>query len=141
MKVDKKEVGKRIERIRRSSGKNMREFGELINSHLKLPLDTSPSDSIVSRWEKGKSIPNNERLKAIAEIGNITVDELLYGQQANFNKYQMRLLEEMKLNLAPKNLIINSVSLIESEEVMNRLSGEEVCEVIEEYAKWWRNDK
>jgi transcriptional regulator with XRE-family HTH domain len=37
------------------------------------------SDSLVSRWERGVNLPNNTRLERIAEIGNITVDELIYG--------------------------------------------------------------
>lgn len=138
MKVDKKAVGQRIRNIRTDVlGVSMSKFAELVNN--KLNIDTTKSGT-VSNWETGKNLPNNERIKVIADLGNITVNELLYGQQANFNKYQEYLLEEMKINLAPKNLIINSVSMIESEEVMNRLSGEEVCEVIEEYAKWWRSD-
>lgn len=33
----------------------------------------------VFNWEKGRNLPNKENLKAISEIGKITVDELLYG--------------------------------------------------------------
>ena len=56
-----------------------------------------------------------------------------------FNKYQERLLQEMKLNVAPKNILINSISLINAEEALNRLDGNQIAEVIEEYARWWRN--
>ena len=136
MKVDKKAVGQRIRNIRIELGLTLNEFAEKVDG-TKSDIERAGR---VHMWENGYNLPNSKRLKVIAKIAGITVDELLYGQQANFNKYQERLLEEMKLNLAPKNLIINSVSMIESEEVMNRLSGEEVCEVIEEYAKWWRNE-
>lgn len=70
--INKKNVGNRIFSIRKSLGYTMKEFGQKIGT-------PTASDSIVSRWENGKSLPNNERLKKIAELGNITVDELLYG--------------------------------------------------------------
>lgn len=72
MNINKVEVGKRIFAIRKSMGLTMKEFGELMG-------DPAASDSIVSRWEKGVSIPNNERLKRIAELGGITTDDLLLG--------------------------------------------------------------
>lgn len=48
----------------------MKEFGNLIEG---------AAQSLVTRWENGTSIPNNERLKQLASIGGITVNELLYG--------------------------------------------------------------
>ncbi|MHC5269287.1 helix-turn-helix domain-containing protein [Enterococcus sp. LJL98] len=71
MKMNKKGVAKRILDIRLSLGKNTREFGEL--------FDPPASDSIVSRWESGKSLPNASRLTQLAGIAHITVPELLYG--------------------------------------------------------------
>ncbi|HEA0021265.1 helix-turn-helix domain-containing protein [Staphylococcus aureus] len=40
--------------------------------------------SIVSKWEKGLTKPNNERLKEIAELGNVSVDYILYGSIINY---------------------------------------------------------
>lgn len=62
------DLGKKIKKIRLEHGLNLREFGEKINNS---------SDSLVSRWEKGHSIPRQDRLKKIAEFTNITVEELL----------------------------------------------------------------
>lgn len=67
--MSRKFISQRIKIIRLSLGKNKREFGEI--------FDPPASDSIVSRWEADKSIPNAERLKKIADLGNISVDELL----------------------------------------------------------------
>lgn len=67
--MNRKVTGQRIKSIRLSLGKNKREFGELFN-----PM---ADNSNVSRWESGKSIPNNKRLKRIAELGELSVDELL----------------------------------------------------------------
>ncbi len=70
MNVSKIELGQRIKAIRLSTGLNMREFGEKI---------FNSADSLVSRWEKGKSIPNHKRLIEIAKLGDVTVSYLLYG--------------------------------------------------------------
>ncbi|WP_065580946.1 helix-turn-helix domain-containing protein [Staphylococcus hominis] len=75
IKPNKKEVGNRIKLIRLNNSDNLREFGEKIDN---------AADSIVSRWEKGKSLPNSKRLKLISEIGDVSVDYLLYGNPINF---------------------------------------------------------
>ncbi|MGX7059867.1 helix-turn-helix domain-containing protein [Vagococcus humatus] len=77
MEINKTEVGKRISIIRKSLGKNMDEFGELVSG---------ASKSNVSKWENGVSLPSNERLKIIAEIGNTTVENLLHGEQITLEK-------------------------------------------------------
>lgn len=60
-------LGQRIKEIRINLGVTMEEFGKL--------LDASKGN--VSMWESGKVTPNNLRLKAIADIAGISVDELL----------------------------------------------------------------
>ena len=72
----KKVIGERIKDIRLNKGMTLEEFGKLFNA----------SKSIVYRWENGTSFPNPERLKAIAKIGDTTVEELLYLNQVEFNK-------------------------------------------------------
>ena len=66
---DKKLVGERIKNIRLQSGKTQETFGEIF----------SASKGNVAMWEKGKTLPNAERLKKISEFGNISVNQLLYG--------------------------------------------------------------
>ncbi|WP_277630364.1 helix-turn-helix domain-containing protein [Atopococcus tabaci] len=73
MKVNNREVGKRIKSIRMALGMTLEEFGERI--------DKTASKSNVNHWEAGRSIPKPSRIKRIAEIGNISTDELLYGKQ------------------------------------------------------------
>ena len=70
-------LGERIKRIRVEYGDNLQEFGKRIAEKMGIPKDQAPADSLVSRWEKGKNRPNSERLKAIAELGGITVNQLL----------------------------------------------------------------
>lgn len=73
MEIDKKLVGERISVIRKSLGLTMEQFG-----HRVLNADRS----LVSKWERGKAVPNNARVKIIAELGSISVNELLYGKLA-----------------------------------------------------------
>lgn len=61
-------LGKKIKNIRLEQGLTMIEFGEKINNS---------SESLVSRWEIGLSIPRQDRLKKIAEFANVTVEELM----------------------------------------------------------------
>ena len=70
-------VGERIKRIRVEYGDNLQEFGKRISEKMGIPREQAPADSLVSRWEKGKNRPNSDRLKAIAELGGITVNQLL----------------------------------------------------------------
>jgi len=68
MNIDSQvDIGNRIKAIRQSRGENQTEFAKKIKA-------TLPA---VSNWETGRNIPNNKRLKAIADIGNMSVDELL----------------------------------------------------------------
>lgn len=64
-------VGSRIRHIRDTKGLTMKQFGEL--------FDPPASKGLVSNWENGYNLPNQERLKKIAELGGITVQELLHG--------------------------------------------------------------
>lgn len=75
MEINNKEVGVKIKSIRQELGKTTKEFGSLIDG---------ASDSLVSRWERGVNLPNSKRLKLIADIGNISVNELLYGSIENY---------------------------------------------------------
>lgn len=81
--IQKKQVGNRIKRIRKSRGENQTEFAKKINA-------TLPA---VSNWETGRNIPNNERLKIIADIANLSVAELLYGNndfELDAEKYMLK---------------------------------------------------
>lgn len=60
-------LSRRIKEIRKQLGLSMSEFGE--------KLDTSKNS--VSQWESAKVIPNAERLRKIAELGEVPV-EFLY---------------------------------------------------------------
>lgn len=67
--VDKKAVGRRINKIRISKACTLEEFGNILKA----------GKSNVRKWEIGEVLPNKERQKKLAKMGNMTVNELLYG--------------------------------------------------------------
>jgi transcriptional regulator with XRE-family HTH domain len=85
--MENNSIGKKIKNIRLSLGMTAEEFGKMF---------TPPAaKSIVSRWEKGKSLPNPKRTKKIAELGNTTVEDLL-GEEKYLNKENDFLSENIK---------------------------------------------
>lgn len=83
---DKKNIGLRIKSIRQNLGMTLEEFGKLLNA----------GKSNVRKWEIGASLPNPERIKNIAKLGNMTVDELLYG---SLSEHISRLLTALEVRL------------------------------------------
>ena len=60
-------LGQRIKEIRINLGETMEEFGKRFNT----------SKGTVNNWEKGRNLPNKANLKSIADLADISVDELL----------------------------------------------------------------
>lgn len=69
---NKKEIGSRIKSIRISQGLSMEEFGK--------KFEPKATKGTVSNWENGNYLPNNERLKRISEIGQVSMLYLLEGK-------------------------------------------------------------
>lgn len=69
MDINNKKVGLKIRQIRQNLGMTQQEFGDLFDA----------TRSNVSKWERGSSLPNKERIKKVASVGNTTVNNLLYG--------------------------------------------------------------
>lgn len=67
--IDKKQVGQRIKDIRLEKGMTLEEFGKIFNA----------TKGNVLKWEKGRNLPNKERLRKIADLAGITVQKLLEG--------------------------------------------------------------
>lgn len=66
-------VAIKISKIRFQHNMMMEQFAEAIN---KILGTTACSVGTVSNWERAVSLPNSKRLKAIAELGCVTVKEL-----------------------------------------------------------------
>ena len=69
--INKECIGARIREIRLARGETMEEFGERFEAR----------KGVVNNWEKGRNLPNKRRIKAIAGMANISVQELLYGMK------------------------------------------------------------
>lgn len=101
MKPNKKLVGKRIQAIRLGKGLTLEQFGELIGaskssiSEWESRKHLPPAKSIISRWEKGVMLPNFSRLERVAKLGNMTVNELLYGD----NEHDIEDLEQQLMEI------------------------------------------
>lgn len=81
------DLGQKIKELRMNKGLTMEEFGKLFDA----------SKSIVSRWERDISVPNEKRLKHIAKLANKSVSELIYGvPSANTIKQLIKYLEKQE---------------------------------------------
>ena len=67
--INKAYVGARIREIRLASGMTLEEFGKLFGA----------SKGSAQGWEKGRNLPNKRRIKSIADMANISVQDLLHG--------------------------------------------------------------
>ena len=69
--MNQEKIGKFIAELRVKEGYTQKELGELLNI----------TDNSVSKWERGINAPDISQLERIAEIFNITIDELLKGER------------------------------------------------------------
>ena len=67
--IDKEAVGARIKQIRMNKGYTLEAFGKLFGA----------KKGNVQQWEKGRSLPNKERITTISKIADMNVNELIYG--------------------------------------------------------------
>lgn len=79
-------VGTRINEIRLSKGLTMKDFGEKIDSKV--------TKGTVNNWEKGRARPRKDRLKKIAELGQVSVNYILYGESKELNQELYEYLKE-----------------------------------------------
>ena len=110
--IDKKETGNRIKQIRFSKGDTLEDFGIRIARVLNIPSSKAPSKSNISKWEAGSSLPNKIRLKAIADIGEIPVEELLYGSIEKNSSIDDKLFNTLEKFIARKNGILQEIKLL-----------------------------
>ncbi len=79
--IDKEAVGARIKQIRMNKGYTLEAFGKLFGA----------KKGNVQQWEKGRSLPNKERLTTISKIADMTVNELIYGSIDEFIENNLEL--------------------------------------------------
>lgn len=103
MNNNKVDIGQRIKSIRTKRGMTLEEFGALF----------SAGKGLVSRWERGISTPNPERIKAISKVGDTSVEYILHG---TMNEYIESLIDKLQMDLSTdKNLSSAVIPFIVSE--------------------------
>lgn len=130
--IDNEAVGSRIHNIRlsmvsKTSKRKMslEEFGKL--------LEPPASKSVIRAWEKGFHIPQRDKLEQLANIGNVSVDFLLYGKiLAGYGERIRKIREEIvEVNLDVFGTLFTppvSSSEVESWELENSLPNWEQVE-------------
>ena len=106
MSIDKKKLGSRIKEIRVNEKDTLESFSQKINKYSGGVIKSGKSN--VSRWEKGENIPNDITLKTIADIGKMTVTELLYGKDTVDDE----LYKQIEKFTARKNGILQEIKLL-----------------------------
>lgn len=71
-------VSQRIKNIRVTRNETLEEFARKIRNETDGKIKTTKSN--VSKWEKGLNIPNDITLKAIANLGDVSVKYILTGE-------------------------------------------------------------
>ncbi|MGQ2197148.1 helix-turn-helix domain-containing protein [Lactiplantibacillus plantarum] len=83
---DKGKSAKRIKEVRLKLGLSMQAFAELI--------DDRASSGTVSNWENGANLPNNNRMKRIADLGHVDLGYLRGdSDDASADKWWTQLME------------------------------------------------
>lgn len=72
--ANKMALGRRIHDIRMQLGVSMDEFAKMVDG-----TTGKAKSGTVANWETGKNAPNKKRLKAIATLGNISLNYLVTG--------------------------------------------------------------
>ncbi len=103
-KIQSQQVGQRIREIRKELGLTMKEFGEKFNP--------PAADSIVSRWERGINMPNNQRLEKIAELSGHSTVYILTGKQELQDSTKMFCDKDTFEKIKEQMLILNDVQKI-----------------------------
>lgn len=102
--LDKKKIGKRIREIRKNQCNTLDQFC--------IRLDDSVIRGTISNWENGTYLPTLKRLEKIANIGNVSVNYLLFGSEQDvlnsileqFEKHDITISKNTKLSFSVADL-------------------------------------
>ena len=90
--MDQIKIGKFIAETRKSQKLTQRKLADTL----------SISDKTVSKWERGKGLPEVSLMLPLCDILNITVNDLLSGEKVSEANYQKKA-EENMINLVKEN--------------------------------------
>ena len=89
--MEKKTIGQFIAILRKANGMTQKDLAEKLNV----------SDKAVSRWERDECAPDLSLIPVIAEIFQVTTDELLRGERKNIEQTQTP--EDTEDKISPKS--------------------------------------
>lgn len=115
------DIGKRIRMIRVEHGETMEEFGKRFS-----PAATKGT---ISKWESGKYLPNNERLKELADIGNISITYLLQGRKmlSDLSKEEIeKINRDIDESRSRRKKIIKNLTLSNLDKIKSNLDLDEL---------------
>lgn len=107
--MEKKTIGKFIAVLRKANGLTQKELGEKL----------FVSDKTVSRWETDECTPDLNLIPTIAEIFDVTTDELLRGERNKVNETSVVENNEQKKDKSNKQL---NLMLNEKRKLLNTLT-------------------
>lgn len=113
-------LGHRIKDLRISLGMNQKQFSDRLQTKV----------STLSNWENGRNKPNMEKLSKIAELADITVEELLSTSKKDY---------ALKYALKSLNNILNTKALSQFDEDNSKFVYKytnEILPIIEERLKF-----
>lgn len=98
MKIDKKAVGRRIRQLRLKKGYTQEELAKLVDA----------GKSSVSNWENGVELPTGWRLLQLLNVLELSIYELLYGNNEKDIEYIYK--QIIKLSKNDATTLINKVN-------------------------------
>ena len=78
--MDQQKIGRFIAEMRKKQGYTQKEIAEQLGI----------SDKAVSKWETGRSMPDNSIMLPLCELLNINVNELLSGESLSVTEYNRK---------------------------------------------------
>lgn len=116
-------TGTRIKTIRIMLGKTQSDLANSINKQL--GSDGTVTRGTVNNWEHGRNLPNKRRLKAIADIANVSVDFLLNGNHMTIDDVQNFYKQiSSKSNLTSEEKMIARELSIENKVVISNITNQ-----------------
>lgn len=88
-------LGQKIKAIRLEREETLEVFGK--------KFEPIANRGLVSRWENNFIVPNPDRIKKIAELGNLTVEELLKDDNPLASFSDLELINELQRRAAARN--------------------------------------
>lgn len=86
--------------------------------------------SNVSRWEKDRAVPSPDRLKRISELGNVSVDYLLYGVSYNIDEIKYNVFNKLLNEFDPSSFEGKALNYFDNDQL-----DEVLMQVMESYFK------